>query len=285
MTDENRISELTRRDIVDWLLMQGRPFYGRLDLIDFLRRVWDLSSMRSTDSRFKDAEGDIWQHMVNNNDWTLGELLYSHLDILRCSDVEFCKFVETVVHPLAFRDGEEVIGTVLKINELLAADGFHLTEHSAISGRAIYKTVAGESHPGVRYEVVLSFAGEQREYVERVAAGLKNSGVSVFYDKYEEPTLWGKELTEHLQAVYGGGARFCVIFISKEYADKIWPTHERRTAFEKALADKQEYILPARFDDTKIPGLRSTIGYVDLRGKEPADIVLLILEKLGRVSR
>jgi hypothetical protein len=128
----------------------------------------------------------------------------------------------------------------------------------------------------------LSFAGEQREYVEQVAAGLRAADVPLFYDKYEESTLWGKELTEHLHSIYGGGARFCVLFISKEYAEKVWPTHERRNALEKALAEKQEYILPARFDDAKIPGLRSTIGYVDLRGKQPSDIVRLILEKLGR---
>lgn len=130
---------------------------------------------------------------------------------------------------------------------------------------------------------MLSFAGEQRAYVEKVAAGLRSSGVSIFYDKYEESTLWGKELTEHLQAVYGGGARFCVLFISKDYKDKVWPTHERRNALAKALAEKQEYILPARFDDTVISGLRSTIGYVDLREKKPSELVRLISEKLGRL--
>ncbi|MGM1020416.1 MAG: hypothetical protein ACQEXV_07705 [Bacillota bacterium] len=25
--------------------------------------------MPSTDSRFKTASGDIWQHMINNSDW------------------------------------------------------------------------------------------------------------------------------------------------------------------------------------------------------------------------
>ena len=37
-----------------------------------------------------------------------------------------------------------------------------------------------------RYDVALSFAGEDREYVDRVAAALVRSGVSVFYDHYEE---------------------------------------------------------------------------------------------------
>lgn len=143
MADEDRISELTRRDIVDWLT-QGRPFYGRLDLIDFLRRVWDLSSMRSTDTRFENAEGDIWQHMVNKDDWTQVELLYGHLDILGCSDAQFCKFVETVVHPLALHEGEDALAIVKKFNDLLAADGFRLTKHSTISGRPIYKVLSGE---------------------------------------------------------------------------------------------------------------------------------------------
>ena len=36
-----------------------------------------------------------------------------------------------------------------------------------------------------KYDVALSFAGEDREYVEAVAQGLKNAGISVFYDRFE----------------------------------------------------------------------------------------------------
>lgn len=72
------------------------------------------------------------------------------------------------------------------------------------------------------------------------------------------------------------------MFISKYYAEKVWPTHERRSAFEKAIESKEEYILPARFDDTEIPGLHKTIAYVDLRKKTPSQLATLILEKLGR---
>src|SRR5436190_17794730 len=59
------------------------------------------------------------------------------------------------------------------------------------------------------------------------------TNVSLFYDNYEEASLWGKNLTEHLHKVYSGSARYCVMFISKHYAEKVWPTHERRSAFEK----------------------------------------------------
>src|SRR5260370_30245993 len=138
-----------------------------------------------------------------------------------------------------------------------------------LSGRTIYKVVsaAGAGILGTAYEVVLSFAGEDRKYVEEVAKRLSANDVSLFYDDYEEASLWGKDLNEHLHRVYSGSARYCVMFISKQYAEKVWPTHERRSAFEKAIEAKEEYILPARFDDTQIPGLRNTIKYIDLRTK------------------
>jgi hypothetical protein len=134
------------------------------------------------------------------------------------------------------------------------------------------------------YEVVLSFVGEDREYVEAVARYLLSSDVRVFYDKYEEVTLWGKELTEHLDKVYRGSARYCVMFISKNYANKIWTSHERRSALARAVEEKEEYILPARFDDTEIPGIRSTIDYVDLRKKTPEQLGKMIVQKLGRTT-
>jgi AbiJ N-terminal domain 3 len=78
-----RISEITRREIIDRLLLDSEPFYGRSGLIPFLQRVWPLSQMPSRDSRFNNAEGDIWKHMVNNSDWTDSELLYERLKILQ----------------------------------------------------------------------------------------------------------------------------------------------------------------------------------------------------------
>ena len=44
-----------------------------------------------------------------------------------------------------------------------------------------------------------------------------------------------------------------------------------------------EYILPARFDQTEIQGLRSTVGYVSLSDMKAEDLGVLILQKLGRI--
>jgi hypothetical protein len=134
------------------------------------------------------------------------------------------------------------------------------------------------------YDVALSFAGEDRSYVEKVAASLREAGVRVFYDKFESADLWGKDLVAHLQDVYQNRARYCVLFVSEHYVNKPWPRHERRSAQARALVADQEYLLPARFDDTLLPGLPPTIGFVDLRDMDPADLAKLILEKIGMAT-
>ena len=142
--------------------------------MDFLKRIWDLSSMPSTDRRFKDAEGDIWQHIINNYDWEYDYLLYTYLDLLRCNDETFLKFLETCLHPVVLYDEKQVSETLSEFNKFLAPDGYRLEVSSQISGKPIYKAVRfdvkKERSPEENvYEVVLSFAGEDREYVERVA--------------------------------------------------------------------------------------------------------------------
>lgn len=131
------------------------------------------------------------------------------------------------------------------------------------------------------YDVALSFAGEQRGYVEQVANALRSRGIRPFYDDYEQVNLWGKDLYEHLDWIYQKAARYCVLFASADYAHKVWTTHERRSAQARALQSGEEYVLPVRFDDTEIPGLRSTVGYIDVRSMSATKLADLIAKKLG----
>ncbi|MCA1392044.1 TIR domain-containing protein [Bradyrhizobium sp. IC3123] len=130
------------------------------------------------------------------------------------------------------------------------------------------------------YDIALSFAGEDRAYVDRVANLLKDRGVKVFYDLFEQADLWGKDLYVHLSEVYHKRARFTVMFISEAYAKKLWTNHERKSAQARAFQDAQEYILPVRFDETEIPGVLSTVGYISLKERSPEDLVSLITKKL-----
>lgn len=133
----------------------------------------------------------------------------------------------------------------------------------------------------MEYDVALSFAGEDREYVEKVAALLHDADVRVFYDKFETAQLWGRNLADHLGDIYGRRARFVVMFISKHYPAKAWPTHERQSAQARAIRENTVVLLPARFDDTDIPGMPTTTGYIDLRQTSPGELVELIVQKLA----
>jgi hypothetical protein len=132
-----------------------------------------------------------------------------------------------------------------------------------------------------KYDVALSFAGKDRQYVNRVYTYLSAHGLKPFYDKAEEIELWGKDLVARLDEIYRKEARYCVMFISKYYLQKAWPRHERRSALARAITD-EGYILPTRFDDSDIPGLPPTIHYIDLRKKSPEKLGELIVQKLSR---
>lgn len=134
-----------------------------------------------------------------------------------------------------------------------------------------------------RYDICLSFAGEQRDYVQWIAEELKAAGLDVFYDQDEDiaPKLWGRDLGEYLDYIYRRGSRFCLMFISADYANKAWTVHERRSALARVIEEGDDYVLPARWDDTELPGLRPTTGYLDLRQIAPATLVDFVLKKLA----
>jgi hypothetical protein len=137
----------------------------------------------------------------------------------------------------------------------------------------------------VQFEIALSFAGEDREYVDRVANLLRDSGVTVFYDIFEEASLWGKNLYDYLSEIYQNKALFTIMFISEHYARKMWTNHERQAMQATAFQEHQEYILPARFDETPIPGVLPTVGYISLKSKSPEAFVETIKRKLVAAGR
>ena len=132
-----------------------------------------------------------------------------------------------------------------------------------------------------KYDVALSFAGEDRRVAYQLAEYLKKDGYSVFYDDYEKAVLWGKNLYEHLSKVYSQDACFCVMFISTYYSKKLWTTLERRAAQERAFNENREYILPVRLDETPIDGIPNTVGYLDLQQLSIKDVYEILVEKIG----
>jgi len=139
-----------------------------------------------------------------------------------------------------------------------------------------------------RYEVALSFAGEDRAFAEKVAEGLSKAEVNVFYDNFYADDLWGEDLAVKLREVYHKASQFCIMIISQNYIDRMWPNHERQQAIERMIQEKGKiYVLPVRLDgfDGEVPGLSGTIGYLTVKSSEPQKLVDAFLRKVGREGK
>lgn len=145
------ITEITRRDIFN-LFLWGMDkmifleyerinyvYYGRLSEIEFLNRIYDLNSLPSYDDRFENAERDIWQHTVNNDDFEDGWVFEDdRFELQNGEDEVLLKFLCAVFHP-AVRDEKGYWKDFLdEINGLLRNDGYELYSESKISGRDVY---------------------------------------------------------------------------------------------------------------------------------------------------
>ena len=132
-----------------------------------------------------------------------------------------------------------------------------------------------------KYDVALSFAGEDRQHAKALADLLEAGGYEPFYDENELANLWGKNLYDYLSSVYKDRARYCVMFLSKYYERKLWTNHERQLAQARAFQENREYILPVRLDDTEIPGIPPTVGYLDLRSMTIEEVYEALDKKLS----
>ena len=135
-----------------------------------------------------------------------------------------------------------------------------------------------------QYSVALSFSGKQRSYVERVSNELTRLNISHFYDFNEQAELWGKDLTRYLDKLYYEDAEYFVPFISKEYVETVWPSHELSAALDRNMndlrPDYQRYILPVYFDDIRVSGIPKSIGYYDANKVTPEMLAKAIYRKL-----
>lgn len=132
------ISEITRRAIIDELSLTRISWAGRLTEPDFLSRLYRLQELPSTDRRFKDAAGDIWQHRVNNEDWDEDWVFYDSRFNLMVDDEEFLRFLAETVHPVVRPERADVDQLLALYNEHLRHDGWEIKEVTQISGRPVF---------------------------------------------------------------------------------------------------------------------------------------------------
>lgn len=146
----NKITGVTRRDIFDlfkkgitednWLTTETiyYPYYGRFEIVDFLKRLYNLAVRESQDSRVDNAEEEITMHTHNGDypdDWIFEDERFQLFD---GEDNILLNFICEVFHP-EVRDENGVWERYLeKINTLLNEDGYEIVATSKLSGRDVF---------------------------------------------------------------------------------------------------------------------------------------------------
>lgn len=147
----NRITEITKRDIYE-LFRDGYivedffasekieyPYYGRLEEIEFLERLYDLESMDSTDPRHSNAKGDIIRHTINNDDFPYcWVFLDDRFELNKGSDEKFLRFMCEIFHPVVRDEKKKWELFLNRVNDFIREDGYELFIKEYISGRAVY---------------------------------------------------------------------------------------------------------------------------------------------------
>lgn len=145
MINQNKqiqISAETRRSIFN-MIMSHADFIGVFqgsnyedqNIVDFLKMIWDLPTMPSEDPRFKNAEADARQHLVNNDDWSLTYTFEQRFNLLAGDIIYFVKFVEACVSPFVRSTVDEIMQYVDEINPLLNKDNCELAIEDYINDK------------------------------------------------------------------------------------------------------------------------------------------------------
>lgn len=148
----NKISNVTKRDIfnlfikgMDVELLLGDtnhifyPYYGSLSEMDFLKRLYNLNEMNTSDPRYKNAEEDIWHHLIMNDDYECGWIFRDERFPLKTgTDEDILCFLCEIFHP-EVRDEKGYWNEYLnEVNRLLANDDFELYPINQISNHYVY---------------------------------------------------------------------------------------------------------------------------------------------------
>ena len=132
--------------------------------------------------------------------------------------------------------------------------------------------------PEVDYDVAISYASEQLDYVTRFHESIERKGFTAFFDRKKEARLWGEPLPEALYAVFHRKSKWCVMFISKDYVTSVYPNLERRAILDRQV-ENGRYVLPVRFDESVVPGLGEGIKYVRAQDYLPEQLADLFQER------
>jgi hypothetical protein len=139
----------------------------------------------------------------------------------------------------------------------------------------------------LRFQIALSFPGEQRLRVEKIAEALAaNIGKeSILYDQWHRAEFARPNLDVYLPKLYHEQSLLLVFFLCGAYAQKEWCGLEWRTGRDLLKQKEDDRLMFLRLDRADIPGLFSIDGYLDISGMPDNEVAVEILKRLAILAR
>lgn len=123
ITVASRITDITRRRLIEGLA--NTAWYGTLNDVEFLDRLYDLDTLPTTDprsSQFPTAHEDIIQHCVANVDWPNDWIFDDERFGLADSDDALLRFLTEMLHPAVRTDPAKVEQLLHVLNQTRVHD-------------------------------------------------------------------------------------------------------------------------------------------------------------------
>lgn len=128
-----------------------------------------------------------------------------------------------------------------------------------------------------QYKIAMSFASDDLPYAEKLYNALRQALPETAIHYYPKENNLGENLEDYLADVYENRAQYCVIIFSPEYLEKVWTTHELKSAMARKLREYGSYILPGCYRGAKIPKDLGNLLRADLDIEKPEQFAERIL--------
>jgi tetratricopeptide (TPR) repeat protein len=138
-----------------------------------------------------------------------------------------------------------------------------------------------------RFRVALSFPGEHRGRVEKIAEALAGrlGREAVLYDRWYGAEFNRPNLDVYLPKLYHEESDLIAVFLCKKYNEKEWCGLEWRACRDVLKHKEDDRLMFFRLDHEDVPGLYSIDGYQDISKMSDDEVAADILSRLGETPR
>ncbi|HAB15910.1 MAG TPA: hypothetical protein PLX89_20700 [Verrucomicrobiota bacterium] len=134
-----------------------------------------------------------------------------------------------------------------------------------------------------RFRIAFSFAGEKRDFVEKVADILaaKFGKRAILYDKFHQAEFARYDSGIYIPKLYSEESDLIVPIFCPSYDQKRWTGWEWVHIYSLLTKGDGHRVMPSRFEYAVVDGLSDAAAFVELDHTSPGKFAVLILERLA----